>query len=55
MQNNQPATPMQPTQASYYSYPRPAGYYSNSIIIQRNRGVTHQFVNDIGGCADNYR
>jgi hypothetical protein len=34
---------------------RPPGFYSNTIIRQRNRGVRHQFENDIGGCSDNYR
>jgi hypothetical protein len=35
--------------------PQPAGYYSNQVITRRNGGVQHQFINDIGGCSDNYR
>lgn len=35
--------------------PRPAGYYSNSIITARNGGVPHQFADSIGGCSSNYR
>ena len=35
--------------------PRPAGYWSNSIITARNRGVVHQFADSIGGCSANYR
>ena len=35
--------------------PAPAGYYSNQRIVQRNGGVRPQFVQDIGGCSDNYR
>ncbi len=34
---------------------RPAGYYSNERIIHRNGGVRPQFINDIGGCSENYR
>ena len=34
---------------------RPPGYYSNSIIRQRNNGIKHLFEDDIGGCSDNYR
>ena len=36
-----------------FSY-RP-GSISNNIITQRNRGVKHQFLDNIGGCSSNYR
>lgn len=32
-----------------------AGQLSNERIVQRNRGVRPQFLNDIGGCSENYR
>lgn len=32
-----------------------AGYRSNQRIVQRIGGVRPQFLNDIGGCSDNYR
>jgi len=35
--------------------PMPQGYYSNQRITQRNGGVRPLFVNDIGGCSENYR
>lgn len=35
--------------------PTPPGYHSNQVIINRNRGVTPMFINDHGGCSDNYR
>ena len=35
--------------------PSPAGFYSNQRIQQRNGGVRHQFIDDIGGCSANYR
>ena len=31
------------------------GYQSNRRITQRNGGVRPQFINDIGGCSENYR
>ncbi len=31
------------------------GQYSNDRIAKRNGGIPPQFVNDIGGCSDNYR
>ncbi len=31
------------------------GAVSNSAITRRNRGVRHQFLDDIGGCSANYR
>ena len=34
---------------------RPVGYYSNAVITGKNKGVVHQFINDIGGCSENYR
>lgn len=34
---------------------RPVGFYSNSIIRARNKGIKHQFEDDIGGCSANYR
>jgi hypothetical protein len=33
----------------------PAGQLSNARITQRNGGVRHQFLGDIGGCGSNYR
>ena len=33
----------------------PPGTLSNAAITARNGGVEHQFLNDIGGCAANYR
>ena len=29
--------------------------YSNASITRRNGGVVHQFIDSIGGCAENYR
>ncbi len=34
---------------------RKPGYYSNSIIRERNGGVKHLFEDDIGGCSANYK
>ena len=34
---------------------RKQGYYSNSIIRERNGGVKHLFEDSIGGCASNYK
>ena len=31
------------------------GFRSNAIITRRNCGVTHQFLDSIGGCSSNYR
>jgi hypothetical protein len=38
-----------------FTIARGFGSISNSIITRRNGGVVHQFLNDIGGCSDNYR
>jgi hypothetical protein len=35
--------------------PMPPGHYSNAVITRRNGGVTHQFLDSIGGCSSNYR
>ena len=34
---------------------RKPGYYSNSIIRERNGGVKHLFEDSIGGCSSNYK
>lgn len=34
---------------------RKPGYYSNSIIRERNGGVKHLFEDSIGGCSANYK
>lgn len=34
---------------------RKPGYYSNSIILERNGGVKHLFEDSIGGCSSNYK
>jgi hypothetical protein len=37
------------------NFERKPGSSSNSIIRARNRGIKHQFEDDIGGCSANYR
>jgi hypothetical protein len=34
---------------------RPVGFYSNAVVRIKNKSIKHQFEDDIGGCAANYR